>query len=118
MASPVTSSASVSPSSSGSGKLTDQELVQWRASSEAGEKFSQLFYRAMDRPRRTDIPGFLMPAIQLLWNGNRLEGKQQVLEFYQTRLPASATTVNCVSAQPVQSNIASLHRRFITFLLL
>ncbi|VDP02207.1 unnamed protein product [Schistosoma margrebowiei] len=76
----------------------DDEL--WKTASEAGEKFSALYYRAFDKPNRPDLPGFFMDNVVLLWNGNRVEGQQLVVDFF-SKLPDSTCTLHSLSCQPV-----------------
>ncbi|CAH8573412.1 unnamed protein product [Schistosoma bovis] len=81
----------------------DDEL--WKTASEAGEKFSALYYRAFDKPNRPDLPGFFMDNVVLLWNGNRVEGQQLVVDFF-SKLPDSTCTLHSLSCQPVHKSLS------------
>ncbi|CAH8580698.1 unnamed protein product [Heterobilharzia americana] len=81
----------------------DEEL--WKIASEAGEKFSALYYRAFDKSNRPDLPGFFMDNVVLLWNGNRVDGQQAVVEFF-SKLPDSTCNLHSLSCQPVHKSLS------------
>jgi len=65
-----------------------------------GEKFSQLFYKAFDT-RRHAISAFYMDEATLIWNGNGVNGKAAITQFYETLPTTSRVDVNSLDAQPV-----------------
>ncbi|KAL7063370.1 hypothetical protein AAHC03_0181 [Spirometra sp. Aus1] len=81
------------------------ERQAWRTASEAAEKFSSLFYRSLDKPGRPDLPGFYTENAILLWNGNRVESRSEVVAYW-TKLPRSQTNLHTLSAQPIQKAIS------------
>ncbi|CAL8074342.1 unnamed protein product [Calicophoron daubneyi] len=86
-------------------KSEEDDNKQWTTASEAGEKFSALYYRAFDKQGRPDIPGFFMDNVTLLWNGNRVETRQPVVEFLN-KLPKSSCVLHSLSAQPVHKSLS------------
>lgn len=88
-------------------QLDEEEERSWKLASEAGEKFSALYYRAFDKPKRSDLPGFFTDDILLLWNGNRVTGRQPVIDFFN-ELPKSDCTLHSLSSQPVHSKFHAL----------
>ncbi|KAG5451936.1 NTF2- export protein 2 [Clonorchis sinensis] len=86
-------------------KMDEDEEKRWRLASEAGQKFSSLYYRAFDKPSRPEIPGFFMDTVVLLWNGNRVEGNDAVVQFLN-KLPKCSTMLHSLSAQPVHKSLS------------
>ncbi|THD21846.1 NTF2 export protein 2 [Fasciola hepatica] len=86
-------------------KLDEAEVEQWKVASEAGEKFSTLYYCAFDKPNRPDLPGFFMDNVVLIWNGNRVETQPSVVEFLN-KLPRCTTNLHSLSAQPVHKSVS------------
>ncbi|VDQ11884.1 unnamed protein product [Trichobilharzia regenti] len=82
----------------------DEDDGLWRTASEAGEKFSALYYRAFDKSNRPDLPGFFMQNVIVLWNGNRIEGQEAAVEFF-SKLPDSTSTLHSLSCQPVHKSL-------------
>ncbi|KAJ6216979.1 hypothetical protein RDWZM_008136 [Blomia tropicalis] len=68
---------------------------------ECGKKFAELFYEKLDKSRHTMGQLFHDSAV-VVWNGNIINGKGNVLEFYGN-LPAIDTTLICMDAQPVST---------------
>ena len=66
---------------------------------EDGKRFAELFYEKLDK-NRSVINGLFMDEAKLVWNGNLVEGKQRIVDFY-TGLPVSDTSLNSVDAQAV-----------------
>lgn len=83
------------------------EKALWQTANQAAEKVSSLYYRCFDKVGRTDLPSFFVESAALLWNGNRLEGRRDVVEFLGNKLPKSETRIHSLSAQPVQSTSIS-----------
>lgn len=66
---------------------------------EDGKRFAELFYEKLDK-NRSVINGLFMDEAKLVWNGNLVEGKPRIVDFY-AGLPISETQLNSVDAQPV-----------------
>ncbi len=66
---------------------------------EAGKKFAELFYDKLDKGR-TKISGLYMDTAHLVWNGNSVRGREQIVQFYEN-LPTSDTNLMSIDAQPV-----------------
>jgi len=63
------------------------------------KKFAEHFYEKVDKGRHA-IGSLYHEAANLVWNGNRITGKANVVAFYE-KLPQSETTLQSVDAQPV-----------------
>ncbi len=57
------------------------EKSAWQTANQAAEKISSLYYRSFDKHGRPDLPTFYVETATMLWNGNRVEGRQAVVEF-------------------------------------
>ncbi len=100
----MASEVNASPTTQQPPDLNDPaEKSAWRTANEAAEKISSLYYRALDKNGRPDLPGFFTESATLLWNGNRVEGRQAIVDFIGNKLPNSHTTLQSLSAQPIQS---------------
>lgn len=66
---------------------------------ESGKKFAEVFYEKLDKSRHTMAQLFHDNAV-LVWNGNYINGKGNVLEFYGN-LPTISTVLYSIDAQPV-----------------
>lgn len=66
---------------------------------EDGKRFAELFYDKLDK-NRTVMNGLFMEEAKLVWNGNPVEGKQRIVDFYAS-LPTSETMLQSVDAQAV-----------------
>lgn len=64
-----------------------------------GVKFAQLFYKTLDKERHTMAKLFHDNAT-LLWNGNPMQGKANVISFYE-KLPSIETQLHSIDAQPI-----------------
>ena len=64
-----------------------------------GRRFAELFYDKLDKNRGA-MSGLFMEEAKLVWNGNPVDGKSRILDFYVS-LPVSETTLNSVDAQPL-----------------
>jgi len=71
---------------------------------ESGKKFAQVFYEKLDKSRHTMGQLFHESAV-LIWNGNFVTGKGNVLEFYGN-LPTLDTTLIAIDAHPISTEIA------------
>lgn len=68
---------------------------------ESGKTFAELFYKKLDKNRHTMGQLFHDSAI-LVWNGNQVEGKGNILEFYGN-LPTIDTQLFSIDAQPLHA---------------
>lgn len=68
---------------------------------EAGEKFVEIFYDAVDRKRQV-MSGLYSSNSLVVWNGNTKSGSAGIVEFYQS-LPGSNHRLLSFDCQPVQS---------------
>lgn len=66
---------------------------------ESGKKFAEVFYEKLDKSRHTMAQLFHDNAV-LVWNGNYVSGKGNILEFYGN-LPTIDTTLMSIDAQPI-----------------
>lgn len=64
-----------------------------------GKKFAELFYDKVDKGRHA-IGNLFHDKANLVWNGNHIQGKSNIVTFYET-LPTSETTLQSIDAQPV-----------------
>jgi len=64
-----------------------------------GKKFAEIFYEKLDRSR-TAISGLYLTTANLVWNGNYVHGKDQIVNFFEN-LPSTETNLMSVDAQPV-----------------
>lgn len=64
-----------------------------------GKKFAEIFYEKLDK-NRTGISGLYLATANLVWNGNFVNGKDQIVSFYEG-LPSSETSLQSLDAQPV-----------------
>lgn len=66
---------------------------------EYAKKFTEIFYEKVDKGRHT-IGSLYHEAASLVWNGHRVQGKAQILAFYE-KLATSETQLMSLDAQPV-----------------
>lgn len=64
-----------------------------------GKKFAEIFYEKLDKSRAA-ISGLYLVTANLVWNGNYVQGKEQIVSFYEN-LPSSETNLMSIDAQPV-----------------
>ncbi|XP_014206401.1 NTF2-related export protein [Copidosoma floridanum] len=65
----------------------------------AAEEFIKLYYESLDK-RRYLMSKLYMDTAILVWNGNGVEGKDQIQNFW-TELPISEHSVITLDAQPI-----------------
>jgi len=70
---------------------------------EASQKFSKLFYENYDKDRNK-LKGFYLENAQLVWNGNPVSNRENILKFL-TDLPSSVIEVASLDAQPVDESV-------------
>lgn len=70
----------------------------------SGGEFVKLYYETLDS-RRHMLSKLYMEDATMSWNGNGVQGNQQIKKFYE-ELPNCETTVNCVDAQALIEEIA------------
>ncbi|XP_011502460.1 PREDICTED: NTF2-related export protein isoform X2 [Ceratosolen solmsi marchali] len=63
------------------------------------EEFTKLYYESLDK-RRYLMSRLYMDTAILIWNGNGIEGKDQIQNFW-TELPSSDHSVITLDAQPI-----------------
>ncbi|KAL3317257.1 hypothetical protein Ciccas_004091 [Cichlidogyrus casuarinus] len=97
------------PSTASSGGATFEpnncESLKNKIACQAGQKFAGIFYRTLDANKRADLGKYLMDNVKLIWCGNEVEGKDNVLSYYQN-LPYTETTIGSISAQNVKDSIS------------
>lgn len=71
---------------------------------ESGKKFAQVFYEKLDKNRHT-MGQLFHESAALVWNGNVVKGKGNILDFY-ANLPTIETKLMCIDAQPVSDTIS------------
>ena len=71
---------------------------------ESGKKFAEVFYEKLDKGRHT-MGQLFYDSATLIWNGNHVKGKGDILEFYGN-LPTVDTTLICIDAHPVSETIS------------
>ena len=79
---------------------------------EASQKFSKLFYENYDKDRNK-LKGFYLENAQLVWNGNPVSNRENILKFL-TDLPSSVIEVASLDAQvgsETESGGRRRHRR-------
>eukprot|EP00088_Acartia_fossae_P010228 TRINITY_DN15074_c0_g1_i1.p1 TRINITY_DN15074_c0_g1~~TRINITY_DN15074_c0_g1_i1.p1 ORF type:complete len:152 (-),score=26.89 TRINITY_DN15074_c0_g1_i1:137-544(-) len=64
------------------------------------EQFSELFYKKLDKERHT-IDKMYLPTATLAWNGNAVDGLDNIKRFLLDRLPKSSHTIHNLDSQPV-----------------
>ena len=72
---------------------------------ESGKKFAQLFYEKLNKSRHT-MGQLFHDSATLIWNGNFVNGKGNILEFYGN-LPIIDTTLLSIDAQPASLQISA-----------
>ncbi|XP_057341967.1 NTF2-related export protein [Microplitis mediator] len=65
------------------------------------EQFTKLYYESLDK-RRYHIARLYLDTAQLIWNGNGIEGKEEIQKFWIS-LPVSNHSISSLDAQPVTS---------------
>lgn len=63
------------------------------------EEFTKLYYESVDK-RRYHISRLYLDTATLIWNGNGIEGKDNIQKFW-TDLPVSVHNVYTLDAQPI-----------------
>ncbi|XP_058792450.1 NTF2-related export protein-like [Phymastichus coffea] len=63
------------------------------------EEFTKLYYDSLDKQKYLMSKLYMDNAI-LIWNGNGIEGKDQIQNFW-TDLPPSVHTINSLDALPI-----------------
>ena len=63
------------------------------------EEFTKLYYESLDK-RRYLISRLYLDTATLIWNGNGIEGKDNIQKFW-TDLPSSDHSVFTLDAQPI-----------------
>ncbi|XP_053994061.1 NTF2-related export protein isoform X2 [Hylaeus anthracinus] len=63
------------------------------------EEFTKLYYESLDK-RRYHISRLYLDTATLIWNGNGIEGKDNIQKFW-TDLPPSVHNVFVLDAQPI-----------------
>ncbi|KAI1291956.1 NTF2-related export protein 2 [Halotydeus destructor] len=66
---------------------------------DAGMTFAKLFYEKLDKGR-TSMVGLFHENATLVWNGNNVHGKANVIAFLE-KLPVTETTLSSIDAQPI-----------------
>ena len=65
-----------------------------------GKKFAELFYEKLDKARH-GIGGLYHSEGHLIWNGNSVRGKDNIVAFYE-KLPITDTQLWSVDAQALR----------------
>ncbi|XP_072482848.1 NTF2-related export protein 2 [Notamacropus eugenii] len=65
----------------------------------AAEEFVNVYYDTLDKRRRM-MPRLYLDTATLLWNGNVVNGQENLIKFFDA-LPASEFQINVVDCQPV-----------------
>ncbi|XP_011502461.1 PREDICTED: NTF2-related export protein isoform X3 [Ceratosolen solmsi marchali] len=68
------------------------------------EEFTKLYYESLDK-RRYLMSRLYMDTAILIWNGNGIEGKDQIQNFW-TELPSSDHSVITLDAQPITVKVS------------
>ncbi|XP_019698129.1 NTF2-related export protein 1 isoform X2 [Harpegnathos saltator] len=63
------------------------------------EEFTKLYYENLDK-RRYLLSRMYMDTANLIWNGNGVEGKENIQKFW-TDLPTSVHNILTLDAQPI-----------------
>lgn len=92
------SSLMTSPSSMASSPSTTSQLRSSQACDDA-KKFAELFYEKLDKGRHT-ISSLFHDSATLIWNGNQVTGKNNIVPFYEA-LPTVETQLFSIDAQPI-----------------
>ncbi|KAH7637692.1 NTF2- export protein 2 [Dermatophagoides farinae] len=74
---------------------------------ESGKKFAELFYEQLDKNRHL-IGQLYHDTATLIWNGNHIVGKTNIVQFYMN-LPAIDTNLHGIDSQPVSQIISKDH---------
>ena len=82
--------------------MTD-DVVKANQATSTAETFSQLYYKKMDQERHT-IDRMYHENATMTWNGNPIEGIQNIQKFCLERIPKSSTFVQSLDAQPVHDS--------------
>ena len=82
--------------------MTD-DIVKANQATSTAETFSQLYYKKMDQERHT-IDRMYHENATMTWNGNPIEGIQNIQKFCLERIPKSSTFVQSLDAQPVHDS--------------
>jgi len=83
----------------------DEEYFDINA--QRGESFVRdYYYRIFDSPQRMELARLYKPNSVILWNGNRLEGADNVRAFLKA-IPASSHKVECIDVQPIPHAVAN-----------
>ena len=79
------------------------DTVKANQATSTAETFSQLYYKKMDQERHT-IDRMYHENATMTWNGNPIEGIQNIQKFCLERIPKSSTFVQSLDAQPVHDS--------------
>ena len=66
---------------------------------DGGKQFAEIFYQTLDKGRHA-MSGLFWEAASLIWNGNGIKGKSEIVSFYE-KLPLSDTQLWTVDAHPI-----------------
>jgi len=82
--------------------MTEKEALNERIDMaiETAEKFSELFYKKMDNDRHT-IEKLYLPTASFTWNGNHIEGGENIKNFIINQLPRSEHYLSSLDSQPL-----------------
>jgi len=79
--------------------ITDSKMIIDEACRTA-KAFIDRFYDKVDSKRPT-LAKIYLDAATLSWNGNRIDGPEDIQKFYQEKLPPSSHQIYSYDAQPV-----------------
>eukprot|EP00088_Acartia_fossae_P066367 TRINITY_DN82238_c0_g1_i1.p2 TRINITY_DN82238_c0_g1~~TRINITY_DN82238_c0_g1_i1.p2 ORF type:complete len:138 (-),score=37.91 TRINITY_DN82238_c0_g1_i1:127-540(-) len=82
--------------------MADREALTERTNMaiETAEKFCELFYNKIDKERHT-IEKLYLPTATFTWNGNFLEGSDNIQRFITHQLPRTEHFLNSLDSQPL-----------------
>lgn len=64
------------------------------------KQFVDHYYEKLDKSRST-LEKLYHESANLVWNGNPVNGREKILEFFSKNLPISETNLSTLDAQPV-----------------
>jgi len=79
--------------------VTDKKSAIDQACQTAND-FINIYYKKVDGNRQTLAKTYLDSAT-LSWNGNRIDGPQDIQKFYAETVPTTSHNINSYDAQPV-----------------
>ena len=79
------------------------ELEKSNMANRTAEDFSNLYYKKMDQERHT-MEKMYHPDATMTWNGNPIEGIQNIQKFCLEKIPKSSTYIQSLDTQPVHDS--------------